>query len=996
MFGVEESENTYFELENIIVNIINMFFEFPCDKNNIELVRRLGKKGDNIRPVVITFNSMSYKLHILKNKSCLENTQYYIKEDYPIEVLNRRKELQVQLQKEKEKGYTAFIRYDKLIVLKGTFEKENPTKKVLETRKQLQPKTEEEWKKGNKYFLKGDQLIVFDLRHLKKLTNTREQPIKTKTTTTKSGKAKQIWKKHILKQPNQEAFPPRLVAAGRSDHHPLTKKHNIYIASLNTRTLRTPESLSELEVALKDLKWDVLGLSEVRRPGNSIEEHEDYIMFHKGEIGGQRGVGFLVKTHLKNSIEDFIGMTERIAILHLKIPSFKKIWSIIQVYAPTEQADELEHTSFYNTLSQIIYDYSNNIIILMGDFNAQVGARQNDDEYILGEFAYGKRSINGQRLIDLLLEHNLTIANSIFKKNKNNKWTWVSPDGKYRNEIDYIISSHPKLFTDTTVISRLNFNTNHRMVRASLKIAPPKIRRKHINLSSRTHIAETNETTSYPLATQTRVTEETEELDIRNKCTRLQNQLRYANTRKEKKQKYILSDSTMQLINKRKSLIANKNGIRNLREIAEISKGIRKSIRRDRKTRRIQTLEKHIIESGGTKKALKELREATPWVPNLKRNQINITNRKTIVKTASDFYKNLYSNPAIAGNEQCNNYKTTIYPSNLEPDILQSEVRKAILSQKSDKAPGPDKITNGLLKGTLKELVPILTKIFNDILTSEQIPEQWQTSHIILIYKKGSKEDLSNYRPISLMSNIYKVFSKILLDRLSTTLDESQPMEQAGFRKNFATIDHIHTVKQIIEKYSEYNKTVYMAFIDYTKAFDSIKHEVIWESLENQGVSGAYINIIKQIYANCNARIQMETLGKTFKIERGVRQGDPLSPKLFSAVLENIFRKLEWNEFGLNIDGRKLHLLRFADDIVLFEENPHKLGEMIQDLNKESEKVGLKMNTSKTKLLSNSVPYEIKLNNQPLEYVEEYIYLGQIISLTDITTWIMDGIDIGH
>ncbi|CAF4937381.1 unnamed protein product [Pieris macdunnoughi] len=289
------------------------------------------------------------------------------------------------------------------------------------------------------------------------------------------------------------------------------------------------------------------------------------------------------------------------------------------------------------------------------------------------------------------------------------------------------------------------------MVRASLKMTPPKIRRKHINLPSRTHIAETNETTSYPLATQTRGIEETEGLDIRNKYTRFQNQPRYANTRKEKKQKYILSDSTMQLINKRKSLIANKNGKRNLREIAEIRKGIRK----DRKTRRIQTLEKHIIESGGTKKALKELREATPWVPNLKRNQINITNRKSIVKTASDFYKNLYSNLAIAGSEQCNNYKTTIYPPNLEPDILQSEVRKAILSQKSDKAPGPDKITNGLLKGTLKELVPILTKIFNDILTSEQIPEQWQTSHIILIYKKGSKEDLSNYRPISLMSNIY-------------------------------------------------------------------------------------------------------------------------------------------------------------------------------------------------------------------------------------------------
>ncbi|XP_047519804.1 SUN domain-containing protein 2-like [Pieris napi] len=212
MFGVEESENTYFELENIIVNIINNFFEFQCDKNNIELVRRLGKKGDNIRPVVITFNSMSYKINILKKKSCLENTQYYIKEDYPIEVLNRRKELQVQLQKEKEKGYTAFIRYDKLIVLKGTFEKENPTKKVLETRKQLQPKAEEEWKKGNKSFLRGDQLVIKKLQDNQREKRKRDKTVSPNLSTQKkqntsnkfentSTKTNNVGQKEIL-QPN--------------------------------------------------------------------------------------------------------------------------------------------------------------------------------------------------------------------------------------------------------------------------------------------------------------------------------------------------------------------------------------------------------------------------------------------------------------------------------------------------------------------------------------------------------------------------------------------------------------------------------------------------------------------------------------------------------------------------------------------------------------------------------------------------------------------------
>lgn len=177
-----------------------------------------------------------------------------------------------------------------------------------------------------------------------------------------------------------------------------------------------------------------------------------------------------------------------------------------------------------------------------------------------------------------------------------------------------------------------------------------------------------------------------------------------------------------------------------------------------------------------------------------------------------------------------------------------------------------------------------------------------------------------------------------------------------------------------------------MAFIDYTKAFDSISHEAIWESLEKQGIHTTYIKTIKTIYCNSKAKIQLETLGNAFEIKRGVRQGDPLSPKLFSAVLENIFRKLDWDQFGLNINGRKLNHLRFADDIVLFEENPETLRKMIQDLNKESEKIGLTMNIDKTKLLTNSVNMEIKINNKPLECVDEYTYLGQLISHKDQTT----------
>ncbi|CAH2108778.1 unnamed protein product [Euphydryas editha] len=117
IFGVEECEKSYHELEDIIINIIKMYFKLSCDRSQIEAIRRLGKKGGNFRPIVITFSTVGFKLKILKNKSYLRNTSYYIKEDYPKEVLNKRKELQAQLHKEREAGNIAFIKYDKLIVL---------------------------------------------------------------------------------------------------------------------------------------------------------------------------------------------------------------------------------------------------------------------------------------------------------------------------------------------------------------------------------------------------------------------------------------------------------------------------------------------------------------------------------------------------------------------------------------------------------------------------------------------------------------------------------------------------------------------------------------------------------------------------------------------------------------------------------------------------------------------------------------------------------------
>lgn len=157
-------------------------------------------------------------------------------------------------------------------------------------------------------------------------------------------------------------------------------------------------------------------------------------------------------------------------------------------------------------------------------------------------------------------------------------------------------------------------------------------------------------------------------------------------------------------------------------------------------------------------------------------------------------------------------------------------------------------------------------------------------------------------------------------------------------------------------------------------------HTRIWEVLKEQGVEDTYIQVIRSIYNNNTGRIKLETLGPTFPINRGVRQGDPLSPKIFIALLESIIGKLDWRYLGLNIDGSYLSHLRFADDLVLLSESSSQLQLMMESLHSASIEVGLEMNIAKTMAMTNTLKNPIKVNNKLLEYTESYVYLGKRVS----------------
>ena len=172
-------------------------------------------------------------------------------------------------------------------------------------------------------------------------------------------------------------------------------------------------------------------------------------------------------------------------------------------------------------------------------------------------------------------------------------------------------------------------------------------------------------------------------------------------------------------------------------------------------------------------------------------------------------------------------------------------------------------------------------------------------------------------------------------------------------------------------------------FVDYEKAFDSVEHCGIVNAIKEHQINSVYIETLINIYNSGTSVIRLDKESNKFPIQKGVRQGDTLSPKLFNAGLEQVFRMLKWDNKGITINGEKLNHLRFADDIVLISNNGEEANEMLNELNRESNKLGMKINMKKTKVMFNEYANIILIHvgTQEVEKVNDYVYLGQLVTM---------------
>ena len=222
-----------------------------------------------------------------------------------------------------------------------------------------------------------------------------------------------------------------------------------------------------------------------------------------------------------------------------------------------------------------------------------------------------------------------------------------------------------------------------------------------------------------------------------------------------------------------------------------------------------------------------------------------------------------------------------------------------------------------------------------------------------------------------------------ILSDLQQYVNRELPDVQAGFRKGRGTKDQIANTRWIIEKVGEFQKNMYFSFIDYAKAFDCVDHNKLWKIRKEMGIPDHLTCLLRNLYAGQEATVRTGH-GTTdcFQIGKGVRQGCILSPCLFNFYAEYIMRNaaLEEAQAGIKTARRNINNLRYADDTTVMAESEEELKSLTMKVKEESEKVGLKLNIQKTRIMTSGPITSWQIDGETVETVADFILLGSRIT----------------
>ena len=442
-------------------------------------------------------------------------------------------------------------------------------------------------------------------------------------------------------------------------------------------------------------------------------------------------------------------------------------------------------------------------------------------------------------------------------------------------------------------------------------------------------------------------------------------------------------------------IVEKRNKIKNRQSVIykELNKQVKKSARTDKHTwiqEKCKLIESN-FGNGKSKEAYRVVKQIrgnfAPQIRGIKDKGGKIlTDDKQISDRWMEYIAELYTDHNRYDDEILKGLKaqTVLDEDERDDNIMKGEVEKAIKKLKNDKSCGVDGIPAEMIKAGGDIVVDKLWKLCNEIWKKGKWPDEWCQSLVVPLHKKGDMMECSNYRTLALIPHVSKVMLNILQERLRGAVEEYLSEEQGGFRRDRSTIQQILTIRLIAENMLERGQNLYHCFVDFRKAFDSVWHDGLWASLGTFGVGKKLVRVVQTLYEQSTMAVRTRAgLTEWIKTTIGSRQGDPLSPILFIVLLEKVMEKIECKEgVGVTIQGKEIKDLRFADDIDQMADDENHLQEQVNDLDKSGKDFGLYINIDKTKVMvmGETSQVDIKLEEQSLECVDQFVYLGSLLT----------------
>nr|KAG5691627.1 hypothetical protein BaRGS_023798 [Batillaria attramentaria] len=785
-----------------------------------------------------------------------------------------------------------------------------------------------------------------------------------------------------------------------------------------------------IDKELSRLDTDIACLQETRLADSGSIREANYTFFWQGlsqDDPRRHGVGFAVKNSLTAAIEPPTGGTER--ILALRLSTTAGFVNLLSIYAPTLCSTPEVKDHFFEALDEAISRIpSTEGLYLLGDFNARVGADRDTWPSCLGHQGIGRMNENGQRLLELCCHHGLCVTNTYFKCKERHKVSWRHPRSQHWHQLDLVITRRADLSTvlHTRSFHSADCDTDHSLVGSKVRLTAKKIHRTKTKGLPRINTCSTKDPERSRLFQDTlnekMDTSSHNVTDTDSKWYHLRDAIYSSALTTFGKKEHRSADwyeahwEKLQPVTetKRKALLAHKqNPCPSTRDALRAARNkAQQTARRCANDywlnlcRRIQTA----ADSGNARGMYDGIKTATgptatKTAPLKSKTGEIITDQCKQLERWVEHYLELYATCNVVTDAALDTLPSLSVMEELDALPMLEELSKAIDYLSCGKAPGKDGIPPEVLKSGKPALLQHLHELLCLCWEKGHVPQDMRDATIVTLYKnKGDRSDCNNYRGISLLSIVGKVFARVVLARLQSLASRVYPESQCGFRASRSTVDMIFSLRQLQEKCREQQKPLYIAFIDLTKAFDLVSRSGLFSLLQKIGCPPRLLQMVKSFHEDMHSTVYFNGgTSDAFPVSSGVKQGCVLAPTLFgiffSMLLQYAFDDCtEGIYIRTRADGKLFNIARlraktkvrevliremlFADDAALTSHTEAGLQELVSRLSNACKEFGLTISLKKTNILAQDTdsPPDISIDNTHLEVVDSFTYLGSTIS----------------